>query len=46
LFNTVNSSSIEVGKLAFVNNMPALFITQLNVSSSERPQATKMWELK
>ncbi len=47
-FNTVNSSSSSEGggKLAFLNNMPALFITQVNVSSSDRPQATKMWELK
>jgi hypothetical protein len=44
-FNTVNSSSAGE-KLAFLNNMEALFITQVNVSSSDRPQATKMWEWK
>lgn len=45
-FNTVNSSSTTGGKLAFLNNMEALFITQVNVSSSDRPQVTKMWEWK
>ena len=45
-FNTVNSPSTAGGKLAFLNNMPALFVTQVNVSTSERPQATKMWEWK
>jgi hypothetical protein len=25
-------------------NMEALFMTQVNVPSSDRPQATKMWE--
>jgi hypothetical protein len=45
-FNTVNSSSSAGEKLAFLNNMEALFITQVNVSSSDGPQATKMWEWK
>jgi len=44
-FNTAtNSSSSAGGKLAFLDNIEALFITQVNVSSSNRPQATKMWE--
>ena len=33
-------------KLAFLDNMEALFITQVNVTRSDRPQATKMWEWK
>ena len=45
-FNTANSSSSDGGKLAFLDNMEALFITQVNVTSSDRPQATKMWEWK
>lgn len=45
-FNTVNSSSAAGGNLAFLNNMEALFITQVNVSSSDRAQDTKMWEWK
>ena len=46
-FNTAtNSSSSAGGKLAFLDNIEALFITQVNVSSSNRPQATKMWEWK
>jgi hypothetical protein len=40
-FNTVNSSSTTGGKLAFLNNMEALFITQVNVSSSDRLQVNK-----
>ena len=45
-FNTVNSTATGVGggKLAFLDNMEALFLTQVNVSSSDRPQATNMWE--
>jgi hypothetical protein len=45
-FNTVNSAFTTApgGKLSFLDNMEALFITQVNVSSSDRPQATKMWE--
>jgi hypothetical protein len=34
-FNTVNSSYTTGGKLAFLNNMEALFITQVNVSSRQ-----------
>jgi hypothetical protein len=46
LFNTVNSSSTSGKHLAFLNNMEALFMTKVNVNSSDRPQATKMWEWK
>ena len=46
-FNTAtNSSSSAGGKLAFLDNIEALFITQVNVSSSNRPQATTGKEIK
>ena len=41
-----NSSFTAGGKLAFLNYMEALFITQVNVSSPNREQDTKMWEWK
>jgi hypothetical protein len=46
IFNTANTSSTGGGKLAFLNYMEALFITQVNVSSPNREQDTKMWEWK
>ena len=45
-FNTVNSTSTSGKNLAFLNNMEALFMTKVNINSSERPQVTKMWEWK
>ena len=45
-FNSANSSSTGGEKLAFLNYMEALFITQVNVSSPNREQDTKMWEWK
>jgi hypothetical protein len=45
-FNTVNSTSTSGKNLAFLNNMEALFMTKVNVNSSDRPQVTKMWEWK
>ena len=41
-----NSSFTSGQKLAFLNYMEALFITQVNVSSPNREQDTKMWEWK
>ena len=45
-FNTVNSTSTAGENPAFLNNMEALFMTKINVNSSDRPQASKMWEWK
>ena len=38
IFNTANSSFTSGQKLAFLNYMEALFITQVNVSSPNREQ--------
>ena len=45
-FNTTNSSFTGGGKLAFLNNMVALLLSQVNASSPNREPDTKMLEWK
>lgn len=42
--STNSSSSATSGKLSFLDNLEALFVTKVNVTSSDRDQSTKMWE--
>jgi hypothetical protein len=44
-FNTANTSSTGGGKLAFLNNMEALFITQVNVRAGYKDVGVEINQL-